>query len=580
MKFKFNIFIFCLLVSYLYPLHLPIWTTFHSEFVAFLGLGILSLEKICLDKKLIKNISLIFIVISIISYLNKTYCGDYVLFIIYTFGCLIAYGYGFQGERNSEFKILNSLFFMFIVAGFLTAVVVFSQIFNTEYVGVGYILNLNSGRPFGNLAQPNQAATLLVMGWLSLCYQFEKGAVRKYIFIMGSALLLVAVVLTQSRTALLSMCVITFSAIFLINNFRLNKLSKLNITGWLVMLIMYILATLLFHFLPAFSENSIGLSAMASTGTRFSIWSQIFFGLMESPWIGHGLLQASSAQQLGSYKIPGSEQTNYSHNLILDLLVWFGIPVGLFLVIGVFFCIFSLWRRNPRPENAWLLIFLIPFLVHSMLEMPFVYAYFLFPIFVILGCIASSPKEASLTEIDKIKSATVGCKYNLFFDWVGSLVSVLFVLMSSIVTLDYIKIEEDFRIVRFENLKIGKTPVDYKKPEIFFLNQLEELMDAMRLRAKPNMSINDVELLKRASLRHPWAPLHFRLTLALALNKEPDLAAKQLHLMFNYFGPDIYEESISNLIDLQITAYPELGETLRLIDIKNLCKTPPSACVQ
>jgi hypothetical protein len=554
-------------------LHLPIWTTFHSEFIAFVGLFIISFTAKYNNKNSWRLVIIGVLLITFAAVANNNYRGDYFLLLIYFIGGVASYNIGKSQEKNAELKLLNSVLFLFIAGGLLTSIIIYSQFFDTEYFSNGYILNLNYGRPFGNLAQPNQAATLVVMGWMALCFKYETNLVRKYFFAIGSILMLTAVIITQSRTAVLTIFFVTLGSVLMIKKYQINEAAKLNSEKWLFIFFIFIIITLLFHYLPLFSEKVIGIQAMASKGTRLIIWKQVVAGLVNSPWFGYGLLQTSAAQQMGSHQVPGLEQTGYSHNIFLDLFVWFGVPLGIIFIVGVAWWLRTIWYKNINLHCARLFIFVIPFAIHSLLEMPFSYAYFLFPVLIILGLIESMSSRSTLAYInnnnnnnnnnnDDDDKKSSGSKKIISFN---GLIPLILIFFCSLTAWDYFKIEEDFRVVRFENMRIGQTPDDYHKPNILILNQLGELMESMRIRAKPGMTDYEIDTLKRVSLRYPWAPIHFRLTLSLALNRKPELAADQLKFMKNFFGPDIYHESISNLVELEKKMYPELKETLSLL---------------
>src|SRR5690606_30949599 len=64
------------------------------------------------------------------------------------------------------------------------------------------------GRPYANLAQPNNLATLLLFGLLASVYLRECAVLGRFPSALCSCLLLFGIALTQSRTAVLGLLVL------------------------------------------------------------------------------------------------------------------------------------------------------------------------------------------------------------------------------------------------------------------------------------------------------------------------------------------------------------------------------------
>ena len=125
---------------------------------------------------------------------------------------------------------------------------------------------------------------------------------------------------------------------------------------------------------------------------------------------------------------------------------------------------------------------------------------------------------------------------------------------------EYAQAEEDFRVNRFENRRLGETPAEYNPPKLVLLNQLGDMLKAMRLRAKPGMTGEELATLVNSSKRYSWAPLHFRTALSLGLNNRSGEATQQLRVIKGLFAADIYEEAKANWLRLQNEQYPELSK--------------------
>jgi hypothetical protein len=125
---------------------------------------------------------------------------------------------------------------------------------------------------------------------------------------------------------------------------------------------------------------------------------------------------------------------------------------------------------------------------------------------------------------------------------------------------EYIAIEEDFRVVRFEALHVGQTPSSYERPEIYLLNQLDALLDAGRIVPAPGMQPERIELSRKVAMRYPWTATQNRYALSLALNGNPEEALRQLKVMRIMHGEKAYEGIKANWVELSNTKYPQLKD--------------------
>ena len=240
-----------------------------------------------------------------------------------------------------------------------------------------------------------------------------------------------------------------------------------------------------------------------------------------------------------------SEPFSYSHNIVLDLALGMGVPLAalLMLITAVW-----LWRR-VRSANQLLpwycLALVLPVAVHSLLEFPFAYAYFLVPMMFALGVLEGMAGAKFVLHIGVRTAAVILLGLSIAAAW-------------SVV--EYVAIEEDFRVARFEALKVGQTPADYRRPDILLLTQLSALLDGARISPKPGMSANELTLAKKVALRYPWTATQNRYALSLALNGNPEEAIRQLHVMKAMHDEKTYAAIKVNWKSLAQDTYPQLRE--------------------
>ena len=124
---------------------------------------------------------------------------------------------------------------------------------------------------------------------------------------------------------------------------------------------------------------------------------------------------------------------------------------------------------------------------------------------------------------------------------------------------EYINIEEDFRIARFESVNLGHTPAGYEPPNIVLLTQLNALVAVTRTTPRPNMPHDELDLIRKVTLRFPWVPVQNCYALSLALNGEPTEAIRQLQVLRATHGEKVYEGIKANWTELAHTKYPQLN---------------------
>lgn len=147
-----------------------------------------------------------------------------------------------------------------------------------------------------------------------------------------------------------------------------------------------------------------------------------------------------------------------------------GLPFTLLLVVAV---AVWLWRRTKAVNNMgdwYCLAIALPFGLHSLLELPFAYAYFLVPVMLLVGVLEA---RLAATWVFSLRRWIAGCA------WV--VLAVAFVWSVR----EYIAIEEDFRVARFEAARIGHTPSEYQRPPIMLLTQLSAALEVVRIVPRP-----------------------------------------------------------------------------------------------
>lgn len=540
--------------SWLVPDHFPPWTAFHTEVPAFaataLALGACWRWNVLTIK--LPAGCLLLVALALFAFLQWAtglivYSGDALVASIYIVTLASAWLWGYQWvATRQKAELIQYVCVFLVLIGMLTAFQIFAQWLQVEGVFDGWVLDgLRNGRPRANVGQPNQAATALMMASVGVAVLRQQERIGSQVMWCTALLLGFAITLTQSRTALSGAVLLSATFISFARPGQDGPLKRNSVFLWLCLLIC---AASWFPSLKwdAASDGAVGIDQMASVGTRPLIWKQLIIGLFESPWVGWGWLQVPAAQQAGVLVIAGTEQTNYAHNAVLDLFLYIGVPAACSVLglVGVWW-----WCRATRvlasKEAASAVFLLIPFLVHCLLEFPHAYAYFLVVAGLLLGSIDAWTEGEDPTVLVVPK-------------WALAVFIALWVTLLAATGYEYLQAEEDFRVNRFENIRLGETPPEYSPPKLLLLTQLGDMLKAMRLRAKPGMTTEELETLVNSSKRYSWAKLQFRAALSLGLNNRPLEATQQLRVIKGLFAADIHEEAKENWLRLQTEQYPEL----------------------
>jgi O-antigen ligase len=550
-----------LFASWVQPLHFLPWMSWHSEVLAFaaiawfVGLELVTRMKSGQTIALVPRIAIAPLALALLVMIQFglgliPFFGDALILCFYLAACAIVIGVGHAWSKgdspsppNSDAEqALAQLALVVLIGALASVLIALVQVFNV-WGEVDWISRLDGfRRPGGNIGQPNNLATLLLMGVASLAFLLESKRLSATFTVILLLLLSLGLAMSESRTGLLSAAVLTAWWFQKRRLFKRKGTAALVTTGW-VSLVFFVWAWPPFITYSQFGEGTTHINV--SAGGRLVAWPQLIEAVMQRPWFGWGLREVSKAHNavLGHYT--SGEPFTYAHNILLDLAIGVGLPLTA-LVLGV--SAYWAWNRVKAVDASatWYCVALvIPLAVHSMLEFPFAYIYFLVPALLAVGVLEAKTAPTSVLRI-KNRSLTLGAA------------SLALIMLWSVV--EYAAVEEDFRIVRFEALRIGRTPSEYSRPELHLLTQFDVMLTASRMAPAPDMSPADIELLRSAAMRFPWTALQNRYALSLALNGNPTEALRQLRVMRAMHGEKHYAALKASWDELANTKYPQLRQ--------------------
>lgn len=296
-------------------------------------------------------------------------------------------------ERWSAQALIDTLAMGLAIGGALCAVYGLLQMLAPPWLTAGLIPHVANGeRVTSTLRQPNQFSTFMI---LSMCCSIWLGRRQRWPFALSIGLMILCVagvVGSGSRTGMVSM------GVLLLWSWQ-DKGMALRFRGALLTTpLWYGLWWLGFdawHTLN--SGDSFGALTRPSyvkdmSNGRAEIWTQTLGLIGQQPWTGVGWGQFNAAWSLTVIpnRIPAFFDN--THNLLLQWAVELGLPIAIVLTLLAGFGLWPLWRhflagktmRQSLPDERrsvvlFASIFLGVLALHSMLEYPLWYSYFLLP---------------------------------------------------------------------------------------------------------------------------------------------------------------------------------------------------------
>ena len=552
-----------LLLGWLVTEHFPPWLSWHSEVVVFFGailtawIGLWRAVVGARDRDIaLPRVLIPVLVLGALAVLHavfglSTYFGNTVVFTFYV-GLVVAaatLGYSVAStpsvvapQGTGSLAPFTVLAVSFLSGGILSSIVGLAQALNV-WEHTSLIVHVaDAHRPGGNMGQANHLATLAVMALASLAFLKLTGRIAPITTIVLGVVLCLGVSLSGSRSGALS--VLLLSAWLYTE--RKNTVLALSARWPIGLLGVFALFTLLVQpgldFLQVLRLSSPN-RLMGEFGPRLTVWPQLIEAVSLRFWFGWGIGETAPAHNAVAHAYMVSAPFTYSHNIFLDLALWVGVPlaVGLTTLVAV-----GAWQRIRLSNHvlAWYcLAITLPFAVHCMFEFPFAYAYFLAPVAFFLGAL-----EGSLG---------IGPMLRLPWRWCAALL-VTFTFALSWSVAEYMALEEDFRIARFEAMRLGSTPPTHTRPRVFLLTQLGQLVIGTRVKPHAQMAPEQLHELRDLALHYPWIATQYRYALALALNGNESEAARQFKVIRAHHGSKTYERIKAQFLAQAASDFPQL----------------------
>jgi O-antigen ligase len=550
---------FALGLAWLIPNHYLPWFAFHGEVVAVVAalcVVALALRKRRGERSGVPSLVIGLAIMAAVPWIQFAagqvlYLGDALLVSLYVGGVALCAWAAYLDVPDRD-RLARAIAGALLWASLISTGIALYQWFGLSGLTIWAIEGVSGARTGGNLAQPNQLATLLVGGIAAAAWarsRRELGAASSTLLV---AFLFLGLALTQSRTPWLAFVLLGLWA--MTSGVRARQLLPAPAWALACLFAWYAVAYWLVLVLPEplllASATGAGEPGRLQVGLRPLLWSQMWEAIAQSPWVGYGWGQGLTAQATAVLIRPGLEYSSYAHNFVLDLMVWNGVPIGLAMVglVGIWYI--AAGRSVKAPDEGFRFCVITAFMAHALVEYPHAYAYFLIPVAVLAGQL-----EAQRAPVSFVCSR-----------WV--LACGAFTAASAVVVVvnDYLPLLDDRRIVQMWLARIGGERQLPPAPNPLVLNQMGVAAKMSRVVPTPDMPPEQLAELARITRRFPTVYFLRRLSAALALNGHSDEAFTELQRLRGLHGDLSYRLAVNDLKELSETARPELQSLLARIE--------------
>jgi hypothetical protein len=544
MIYCFGLAAFC--IAWLIPGHYFPWTGFQQETAAAVGallLAVAALASTGMRRLPLPRIAIGVLLLAAVPMLQWAggqvpYLGDAALSSMYL--CAFALTIVAAAALASRF---NDTFAACVFAAILVGAVISAGIGLAQWLQVAFdapMEHMDAGaRVYANFTQPNHLASLLGMGIVTAIWFFE----TRRIGLVGVTLLLVylffGVVMTQSRTgwAFVAMLAVWWALGRRSANLRSTSFGvAASVLGFVAMTKFW---TPLNAYLDTPTATVLADRATAA-GARSINWAVLWDAAWRHPWLGWGWMRVGAAQQAATLDHPPSyEWTSFSHNVVLDLLIWNGLIVGVAACVAIVAWITSRCLRC-RDASTWAMLAAGGVLLtHALLEFPHAYAYFLLPLAVFVGFVESRAEPRA-----DIVATSVS-------NWTFGLTCALMAALLGWVCQEYLAVEEAARTQRLKEagyVVSGQAPASLN---VILLDNQRDFLWFRMTEARAGMSKEDLERMRQVNERFMPPAALLRYAIAAGLNGEPAQARRNLKLICHMWPQRNCDEGRTNWALLQ-----------------------------
>lgn len=422
---------------------------------------------------------------------------------IYLLGLLFAIQTGEQWEKASPGQCADFVFLAVMLAAVVSTGLQLHQAAGLEPFGIWTLYVSGQSRFYANMAQPNQLASLLLLGLLGCSWGFYRGKLNAWVALCVSCFILFGVVLTESRTAWLNLSLLLIGAVTL----RAKLPSHRYLLAVAGLGLYFFMCVLLLPLLAAYIHTGVESDYRSlADPIRLGAWRMLLEASMLEPFLGFGWGQVGAASLLVAVNFPGHAGLfAQAHNIFLDLVLWNGYPLGLLLVALICWWAWKAISLVRSFEQLHLLAFVTVLGTHAMLEYPLQYAFFLLPFGLMVGALQTSLGFEAIFKGQK---------------WIRLVIAVMAAIALTITVRDYFRVETSFYGLRFEHRKI-QTDIPSTPPNVIALTQFRDHLKFARNVPRTGVPPRELAWMIDTVNTMPSALVIYKLAANLAMNERP-----------------------------------------------------------
>lgn len=563
-----------LIVPFVYPHHYQPIPSFYQEWgaVAFslLALTVL-LRRAVLERLEMPSIALLPLGLGALALIEfaggrVVFPGEVLLFLLYLLWAVVMLilGSSLRHELGLD-GLVTPLAYALLGGGLLAAALLGVQLSGAQ-LGAGIVFQ-RTGAGIGNLGQPNHLANYLWLALASAVTLYGQGRVGKRTLAFCALPLLCAASLTGSRSVWLYAAGFTLLSVWAAWRCQQPALRKTARAALLLLPLTLLMQWLLAYFnvggwLSVETSGERFFQLVSGTSVRLQLWRTGLTVFADHPWLGAGVgrFPWESYVLVGAQADSSYFSAEHAHNLLVHLLAELGIVAPLLALLLSWRWWQSFVRQTWSPARWWIAAVLLVETVHSQLEYPLWYAFF-------LGVTALALGAGSGTKI-RLRISRLGQPILALMLLLGGL--TLFTLGN-----DYGKLEKTLN----PQLSGGSDPAQWAA-SLETLNRLHresllgayvELVYAYSLNVDRERIKDKIVVTERAVRFSPAELIAFKLAYLLALDGR--LADAQLALRRALAThPAARPQAIVQLKNM-VKNYPELTSLLEQIEARN---APPN----
>ncbi len=400
-------------LPFLYPRHhLPI-PSFWSEWWAFaFGLAAAALLLVRpgtwrpFGMPAVAFIPLAFLATALVQYFagRWSFVEPWLMYAAYLiWACLMMLaGRSFVARRGLS-PLADAVAVAILIGALLNTAVAALQFHHAGYQG-GWVFVRLGNVSYSNLGQANHFNHQLWLGIASLCYLHVRQHCRLAVALPALLLLLMAATMTTSKSILLYALALTLLSGFMRWRFAQSAAARQLWSITLPLLPLVLLLQWLVSSWGIAGDASTPLatqrlfSQVAGFQIRWRLAQAAWEVFLNAPLLGSGIGALPWQFFIANSRFPigeGPSVAEHAHNLPLQLLAEFGIvPLAIMLIILLRWAI-GMSRQPWRVEQWWLVALLAVGAIHSLLEYPLWYSFFLGIAALLLG---ASDRPATLID--------------------------------------------------------------------------------------------------------------------------------------------------------------------------------------